>query len=115
MAEKKSTKKEKVEAVETSENIAGLKRKRELIGTVISDKMTKTIVISVPRRFKHTAYKKFIVRSKKYKAHDETNEAKQGDLVKIIESRPQSKEKRWALKVILKKATIASINVDVQA
>jgi len=95
------------------ENSAGLKRKRELIGTVVSDKMSKTIVVKVPRRFKHTEYKKFIVRAKSYKAHDETNQAKQGDLVKLIESRPMSKEKRWALKEIVKKATIASINVDV--
>jgi small subunit ribosomal protein S17 len=91
---------------------SGLKKKRELTGVVVSDKIQKTIVVNVPRRFKHSAYKKFIVRSKKYKAHDETNQAKIGDTVKIIESRPTSRHKRWALKDVLKKAVIANINVD---
>ena len=69
--------------------------KRILQGVVVSDKMDKTVTVQVERRFKHTLYKKFIRRSKKYAAHDETNAVKVGDLVKIQECRPMSKRKKW--------------------
>ena len=69
--------------------------KRILQGTVVSDKADKTITVRVERRFTHPLYKKTIQRSKKYAAHDEENRFKQGDVVKIIESRPFSKSKRW--------------------
>jgi len=69
--------------------------KRILQGVVVSDKMDKTVTVQVERRFKHTLYKKFIRRSKKYAAHDETNTVKVGDLVKIQECRPMSKRKKW--------------------
>jgi small subunit ribosomal protein S17 len=69
--------------------------KRILQGVVISDKMDKTVTVQVERRFKHTLYKKFIRRSKKYAAHDETNAVKVGDVVKIQECRPMSKRKKW--------------------
>ena len=69
--------------------------KRILQGVVVSDKMEKTVTVQVERRFKHTLYKKFIRRSKKYAAHDETNAVKVGDLVKIQECRPMSKRKKW--------------------
>ena len=69
--------------------------KRILQGVVISDKMDKTVTVQVERRFKHTLYKKFIRRSKKYAAHDETNAVKVGDVVKIQECRPISKRKKW--------------------
>jgi len=69
--------------------------KRILQGVVVSDKMDKTVTVQVERRFKHALYKKFIRRSKKYAAHDETNTVKVGDVVKIRESRPLSKRKKW--------------------
>ena len=69
--------------------------KRILQGVVVSDKMDKTVTVQVERRFKHTLYKKFIRRSKKYAAHDENNAVKVGDVVKIQECRPISKRKKW--------------------
>jgi small subunit ribosomal protein S17 len=69
--------------------------KRILQGVVVSDKMEKTVTVQVERRFKHTLYKKFIRRSKKYAAHDDTNAVKVGDVVKIQECRPISKRKKW--------------------
>jgi len=69
--------------------------KRVLHGVVVSDKMNKTITVMVQRRVIHPVYKKFIVRSKKYAAHDEENKYKIGDAVSIRECRPRSKRKRW--------------------
>jgi small subunit ribosomal protein S17 len=69
--------------------------KRILQGTVVSDKMDKTIVVSVERRIQHPVYKKFIRRSKKYHAHDERNVFKEGQSVRIQECRPLSRTKRW--------------------
>jgi small subunit ribosomal protein S17 len=69
--------------------------RRELQGTVVSDVNTKTVTVEVQRRFMHPVYKKFIVRSKKYLAHDEADTAKVGDSVRIRECRPISKRKRW--------------------
>ena len=69
--------------------------KRVLSGTVVSDKGDKTIVVEVERRFMHPIYKKFIRRSKRYHAHDEGNQFKVGDQVRIEESRPISKLKSW--------------------
>jgi small subunit ribosomal protein S17 len=71
--------------------------KRILQGVVVSDKGDKTIVVRVERRVMHPVYKKFIMRSKKYAAHDETNSFKTGDKVRIEESRPISKNKRWVV------------------
>ena len=71
--------------------------KRILEGVVVSDKMDKTIVVKVERRVQHPIYKKFIRRSKKYAAHDEANTAKTGDVVRIRECRPISKNKTWEL------------------
>ena len=71
--------------------------KRVLRGVVVSDKMDKSIVVRVERRVRHKAYGKFITRSKKFMAHDESNEFKIGDQVEIIESRPLSARKRWAV------------------
>ncbi|MDD5069309.1 MAG: 30S ribosomal protein S17 [Candidatus Omnitrophica bacterium] len=70
---------------------------RILMGRVVSDKMDKTIVIEVARRFQHALYKKQVLQKKKYKAHDAENKAKIGDMVKIVASRPFSKEKRFEL------------------
>lgn len=69
--------------------------KRILQGVVVSDAMDKTVVVKVERRVMHPIYKKFIRRSKKYAAHDETNRCKVGDVVRICESRPYSKTKTW--------------------
>lgn len=69
--------------------------KRILQGTVVSDKADKTISVLVERRITHPLYGKTIRRSKKYAAHDESNSAKVGDVVKIVESRPVSKTKKW--------------------
>ncbi len=69
--------------------------RRVLQGVVVSDKMDKTIVVEVERRVMHPIYKKFIRRTKKYAAHDESNGVKVGDVVRIRECRPISKRKRW--------------------
>jgi len=78
--------------------------RKTLVGRVVSDKMEKTIVVSVTRTKRHALCGKVIRRSKKYKAHDEQNAATIGDTVKIIESRPLSKEKRWVMTEILERA-----------
>jgi small subunit ribosomal protein S17 len=73
-------------------------------GLVVSDKMDKTIVVLVERKIKHPLYKKVIRRSKKYKAHDETNRCKVGDRVRIMETCPLSKQKCWRLVEVLEVA-----------
>lgn len=73
--------------------------KRILQGTVVSDKMDKTIVVKVERRVMHPVYKKFVRKSKKYHAHDEANQYKAGDTVRIRECRPLSRTKRWEVVV----------------
>jgi len=74
------------------------------MGTVTSDKMEKTITVSIETAKQHPLYKKTIKTSKKYKAHDENNDAHTGDVVKIMETRPLSKDKRWTLVEIVQKA-----------
>ncbi|BBE08404.1 MAG: small subunit ribosomal protein S17 [Glomeribacter sp. 1016415] len=71
--------------------------KRTLIGRVISNKMDKTVTVLIERRVKHPLYGKFVVRSKKYHAHDDANTYNEGDLVEIQETRPLSKTKAWAV------------------
>jgi len=78
--------------------------KKEFVGIVRSDKMDKTIVVAVETTTLHPLYKKYVVRSKKVKAHDEKNEAKAGDRVRVVECRPISKEKCWRLDAILERA-----------
>ena len=78
--------------------------KKELDGQVVSDKMDKSVVVRVERFVKHSVYKKYIKRAKKYLAHDENNECNIGDLVKIIETRPLSKSKYFRVKQIVRKA-----------
>ena len=73
--------------------------KRILQGLVVSDASDKTVTVKVERRIMHPLYKKYIKRSKKYAAHDETNQVKVGDVVRIIETRPISKSKRWSVLV----------------
>lgn len=77
--------------------------RRTIIGVVSSNKMQKSITVKVERKVKHPKYGKFLLKSKKYHAHDETNDAKVGDLVKIMETRPLSKLKRWRLVEIVER------------
>ncbi|MEZ4323440.1 MAG: 30S ribosomal protein S17 [Myxococcota bacterium] len=71
--------------------------RRRLVGTVVSDKMDKTITVRVERRVKHARYRKYVTRQKTYKAHDENNSCQVDDTVVIEESRPLSRHKRWVL------------------
>ena len=80
--------------------------KRILIGTVVSDKTDKTVVVKVERKMKHPLYGKIIRRSKKYHAHNDGDSAKAGDLVEIVETRPVSRTKSWAVSNILQKAIV---------
>ena len=82
-------------------------RQKELIGYVVSNKMQKTIVVEVTRQKAHPLYKRVIKRSRRFYAHDEQNQAHVGDVVRIVETRPLSKLKRWRLAEIVRKATLA--------
>lgn len=81
--------------------------KRTLIGRVVSDKMEKTVTVLIERRVKHPMYGKVIVRSQKYHAHNENNEAEEGDLVEITECRPLSRTKTWRVSKLIEKAVVA--------
>ena len=74
------------------------------VGMVVSDKMQKTVVVSIERRVQHPVYGKMVRRTKKLKAHDEQNQAKTGDTVRIMETRPLSKDKRWRVVEIIERA-----------
>lgn len=74
---------------------------KERVGLVVSDKMDKTVVVAVENRSPHPKYKKIVVRTKKYKAHDEENKCREGDRVRITETRPLSRTKRWIVAEIL--------------
>ncbi|MCC3145074.1 30S ribosomal protein S17 [Halanaerobium sp. Z-7514] len=78
--------------------------RKERVGIVVSDKRDKTITVAVERRTQHPEYKRVIKKTKKYTAHDEENACNEGDKVKIMETRPLSKTKRWRLIEILEKA-----------
>ena len=78
--------------------------RKVLTGSVVSDKMQKTVVIRITRRKLHPLYKKYVTKTKKIKAHDERNECSIGDIVRVIESRPLSKDKNWRLLEIVEKA-----------
>ena len=80
--------------------------KRTLVGRVVSDKMEKTVTVLIERKVKHPVYGKVMVRSKTYSAHNEGNLAKAGDLVEIVETRPISKTKAWAVTKVLEKAIV---------
>ncbi|MDR0719243.1 MAG: 30S ribosomal protein S17 [Treponema sp.] len=81
-----------------------VKTKKEFVGVVKSDKMDKTIVVAVETTTLHPLYKKYVRRIKKLKAHDQTNDAKIGDRVRVVECRPISKEKCWKLAEIIERA-----------
>ena len=80
----------------------GMRKTR--VGRVVSDKMQKTVVVAIERRVAHPVYGKMVTRTKNIKAHDEENSAKAGDLVRIAETRPLSKDKRWRLVEIVERA-----------
>lgn len=83
--------------------MAGSAIKKEIVGLVTSNKMDKTITVSVERKLRHPIYGKFVKKTKKFTAHDEKNECQEGDTVLITESRPLSKMKRWRLVSIVEK------------
>lgn len=85
-----------------SENVRNSRKVR--VGTVVSDKMDKTVVVAVERRVSHPLYGKPVVRTKRYHAHDEENTARVGDTVRIMETRPLSKLKRWRVVEIVERA-----------
>ena len=74
---------------------------KERVGTVVSDKMEKTVVVAVENRFPHPIYQKTVSRTTRYKVHDEDNACRVGDRVRIIETRPLSRTKRWAVAEVL--------------
>lgn len=78
--------------------------RKVIIGKVVSNKMQKTIVVSVERKVMHPKYGKFIKMTSKFKAHDEKNECSMNDIVRVMETRPLSKDKRWRLVEIIEKA-----------
>ncbi len=78
--------------------------RRELVGRVVSNSMQKSVVVNVERKKMHPIYGKFMAKSSRFKAHDENDEAKIGDLVHLMETRPLSKDKRWRLVKILERA-----------
>jgi small subunit ribosomal protein S17 len=88
--------------VQTEQGTRG--RRKTRVGTVVSDKMNKTVVVLVERRLAHPLYGKQVTRSKKYHAHDENNEYNIGDVVRIVETRPLSKLKRWRVAEVIERA-----------
>ncbi|MFN0172128.1 MAG: 30S ribosomal protein S17 [Bryobacteraceae bacterium] len=81
-------------------------QKNEKLGEVVSTKMAKTIVVQVTRRVPHPLYKRIVNKRNKFYAHDETGEARVGDIVRIIECRPLSKTKRWTLGAVVRRAAV---------
>ena len=91
------------EATQTEKKVRQRKHRQ---GVVVSDRMDKTIVVQIDEKVMHPVYKKYVRTRVKYKAHDETNNARQGDTVLIEECRPLSREKRWRLKDIIERAPV---------
>jgi len=106
------------EAVKTATEGAPQSRRNEKVGQVVSTKMQKTIVVEVEMRKAHPKYKRVMKLSKKFYAHDENNTARIGDMVRIRETRPLSKLKRWNLEEIVRRSALAQVEeaaADVQA
>ncbi len=87
-------------------------RRNEKVGQVVSTKMAKTIVVEVTRRVPHPLYKRVVTRRKRFYAHDEEGTAKMGDTVRILESRPLSRLKRWSLSEVLRRAAQVSVEPE---
>jgi small subunit ribosomal protein S17 len=88
----------------TNEQSTARNARKTRTGLVVSDKMEKTVVVAIERRVPHPVYGKMMTRTKRLKAHDEENSAKVGDTVRIVETRPLSKDKRWRLVEIIERA-----------
>ncbi len=97
------------EAVMTPEQLQQTERRNEKVGHVVSTKMQKTIVVEVEMRKAHPKYKRVVRQTKKFYAHDEANTARVGDMVRIRETRPLSKLKRWQLQEILRRSALAQV------
>lgn len=104
VGEKKASGSKKSASTESDTKQPTRGRAKSLEGVVVSDKMDKTIVVSITRQVKHAKYGKYIRRTTKYFAHDEKGDAGIGDLVRIVESRPLSRHKRWRLQEVLHKS-----------
>ena len=92
-------------AASTEKDEKEVRHRQEKVGIVTSTKMQKTIVVEVRRRVAHPVYKRIVTKRSKFMAHDEHAKAHEGDMVRIVESRPLSKNKRWSLKAVLRAAT----------
>jgi len=88
----------------TNDKVTERHARKSRTGLVVSDKMEKTVVVAIERRVPHPIYGKMITRTRRLKAHDEENSAKVGDTVRIVETRPLSKDKRWRLVEIIERA-----------
>ena len=95
------------EAISTT-NQTQTRHRQEKVGIVTSTKMQKTIVVEVRRRVAHPMYKRIVTKRSKFMAHDAHGKAKEGDMVRIVESRPLSKSKRWTLKEVIRTAAVAA-------
>ncbi len=105
-------KNETAKAANNSEAKVSHPKRNEVEGRVVSDKMQKTISVQVYSLVRHERYSKYVRRSNVFKAHDEKNEAKTGDLVKIFETRPLSKTKRWTLaSIVEKRKQVAGVDI----
>ena len=87
-------------------------RKQEKVGEVVSTKMSKTIVVQVTRRVQHPMYKRIITKRNKFYAHDENETARTGDVVRIVEARPMSKLKRWALGEVIRRSALVGLEAE---
>lgn len=92
------------DTIQTQNSAPARNLRKVRVGKVVSNKMTKTIVVSVERKVKHPIYGKFVKKTSTFMAHDENNDTKIGDTVQIMETRPMSKRKRWRLVEILERA-----------
>jgi small subunit ribosomal protein S17 len=92
------------EMLNKESTISDRRSRKTRVGLVVSDKMEKTVVVAIERRFAHPLYGKMVTRTKRLKAHDEDNSAKAGDRVRIMETRPLSKQKRWRVVEIVDRA-----------
>lgn len=86
--------------------------RRRLVGRVISDKMQKTVVVQIERRKMHPLYKKVVISTKKIMAHDESDQVPVGALVRVVESRPISRNKRWVVETVLETPEVFDVNKD---
>ena len=91
------------DAGDTSQESTGRNRRKQRVGVVVSDKQQKTVTVKVERRFAHPLYGKQVARTKKYHVHDENDEYRPGDVVRIVETRPLSKTKRWRVAELLER------------